>query len=599
MRRSRPSTVVLLVLAAMLAGVALLVAAAAVAPEPAHAAGYVHLQTWGGPGSSDGRANWPVFLWADSKGSVWVADYFNDRVQRFTADGAFMSAFGGSGSGDGQFSRPTGICYDEAHQVIYVADSGNRRIQKFTRYGTYLLKWGSAGSGPGQFNNPHGVAVDTDGNVYVADLSNHRVQVFQPDGTFIREFGGFGTGEGQMIAPAGVVVSGDTCFVSEVGNSRVQAFDLSGSFLRAFGSLGSGDGQLNSPYQLSLDKHGNVLVCDWGNSRICRFSQTGAFIDSFGGAGTQLDGQFSSPEGVAGDAEGHIYVADLGTSRIQKFAWDDTPPRVFDDYAGDWFGEGATIHFWGTDDYSRMLTYGIFGMTVDIPVGEEVTTSVFMGPAPFVGTSSQDVTVTDEVGNVRTRTVYYRVDTMPPVTRVSGVPAGWSNQDVTLDFIATDKGSGVAGTTSDAGGAWATVGLDDVVTVSAEGETTVSYYSWDAAVPAPNQEAIKSVVVRIDKTAPTPVAPLAGVTVRTGRSATFKFAAADALSPTLTGKLVVRKKTKVVKTYTLAAFAPGASLAKKLRVTLAAGAYTWSLQATDLAGNRTVSTVWKKLTVKP
>lgn len=597
----RPSVVhaALVVLAAVLVATAALGATAAVAPEPAQAAGYVHLQTWGGPGSSDGRATWPLFLWADSKGSVWVADYFNDRVQRFTSDGAFMSAFGSSGAGDGQFARPTGICYDEARQVVYVADSYNSRIQKFTRYGTYLSQWGSAGTGDGQFNNPHGVAVDADGNVYVADTGNHRVQVFQPDGTFIRKFGGPGSGEGQMSTPTGIVVDDGTCFVSEVNNHRIQAFDLAGTFLRAFGSYGNGDGQLANPYQLSLDKAGNLLVCEWGNNRISRFTQAGAFMDSFGGTGTQLDGQFSAPEGVAGDGEGHIYVADLATSRIQKFAWDDTPPHIIDDYAGDWFADGATIRYWATDDYSRTITWSIFGMTADVPVGEEITTAAFMGPPPFVGTLAQDVTATDEVGNTSTRTVYYRVDTMPPVTRVSGVPTGWTNQDVTLDFIATDKGSGVAGTTCDAGGTWATVGGDDVVTVSAEGETTVQYYSWDAAVPAANQEATKSVVVRIDKTAPTPVAPLAAVTVRRGRSATFKFAAADALSPTLTGKLTIRKKTKVVKTYSLAAFAPGTSLAKKLRVSLPAGVYTWSLRATDLAGNTTVATVWKKLTVKP
>lgn len=590
MPRSIPFRAPGLAAGAIVLAVSLAAAWSTVAPAPAHAAGYVHLQTWGGLGTSDGRANWPLYLWADSKGTVWVADYRNDRVQRFTADGAFMSAFGSSGVGDGQFTRPTGVCYDEARQVIYVADSGNARVQKFTRYGTYLLKWGTAGSGAGQFSNPHGIAVDADGLVYVADLGNDRVQVFRPDGTFVRQFGGAGTGEGQMSGPAGIVVAADgTCFVSEAHNHRVQAFDASGAYLRRFGSLGSGEGQFISPHQLSFDKYGNILVCDWGNGRISRWTQAGQFLDSLGEQGTLLDGQLMHPEGVAGDAEGHIYVADLSTSRIQKFAWDDTAPRIFDDYAGDWFSGGATINFWGTDDYSRMLVFDIFGTTLTMPVGAVLDGIVHMGPGPFVGTMADVVAATDQVGNRRTRTVYYRVDTMAPVTRVSGVPAGWTNQDVTLDFIATDKGAGVEGTTCDTGGGWATVGADDVVTVSAEGATTVQYYSWDAAVPSPNQEATKTVTVRIDRTSPDAV-PVNNVTVRRGATATFRYTLSDALSPTCRVKLVIKKKAKVVRTVNLGVkdstpLVPPRQFAKRLAVTLPAGTYTWTVVATDLAGN--------------
>lgn len=101
--------------------------AAAARPPPACAVGCVHLQTWGRLDTGDGRAIWPLFLWADSKGSVRVADYDNDRVQRFTSDGVFMSPFGSSGSGADEFTQPTGICCDEANQVLHVADSGNAR----------------------------------------------------------------------------------------------------------------------------------------------------------------------------------------------------------------------------------------------------------------------------------------------------------------------------------------------------------------------------------------------------------------------------------------------------------------------------------------
>ncbi|MGB8164256.1 MAG: hypothetical protein WCF14_04520, partial [Nitrososphaeraceae archaeon] len=62
----------------------------------------------------------------------------------------------------------------------YVSDIGNNRVQKFTADGQFVTKWGSSGSGDGQFNGPMGLTVDPSGYVYVVDIGNKRVQVFAP-----------------------------------------------------------------------------------------------------------------------------------------------------------------------------------------------------------------------------------------------------------------------------------------------------------------------------------------------------------------------------------------------------------------------------------
>ncbi len=54
---------------------------------------------------------------------------------------------------------PRGMAFDAAGNV-YVVDFGNGRIKKFSSSGSFLDQWGSVGSGDGQFMNPYDVAID-------------------------------------------------------------------------------------------------------------------------------------------------------------------------------------------------------------------------------------------------------------------------------------------------------------------------------------------------------------------------------------------------------------------------------------------------------
>ena len=83
------------------------------------------------------------------------------------------------GTGDGQFGQTS--VYDlavDAADTLYAADRNNDRIQKFTPDGTFLSKFGSLGSSAGQLYSPESVAVDSSGNIFVADTGNHRIQKF-------------------------------------------------------------------------------------------------------------------------------------------------------------------------------------------------------------------------------------------------------------------------------------------------------------------------------------------------------------------------------------------------------------------------------------
>ena len=80
---------------------------------------------------------------------------------------AFPFAFGGKGSGNGQFDTPMGIAIAPSGNII-VADTSNARVQVFDRTGKFLSMFGDehaillardVGSGKGKFWFPRGVAV--------------------------------------------------------------------------------------------------------------------------------------------------------------------------------------------------------------------------------------------------------------------------------------------------------------------------------------------------------------------------------------------------------------------------------------------------------
>jgi hypothetical protein len=59
---------------------------------------------------------------------------------------------------------------------LYVVEYGNHRVQKFTPEGKSLGCWGGPGREPGQLFSPWALVVDSKGRVHVVDTENHRVQ---------------------------------------------------------------------------------------------------------------------------------------------------------------------------------------------------------------------------------------------------------------------------------------------------------------------------------------------------------------------------------------------------------------------------------------
>jgi NHL repeat len=198
-----------------------------------------------------------------------VSDAGNNRVQRFDANGTFISQWGTPGTGDGQFSDPTGIGVGPDGSV-YVADNGNGRIERFLADGTFFS---SFGSGAGGFVNAQGVAVGPDGSVYVVDQNNARVERFDATGTFQGSWGSQGTGDGQFVTPRGIAASAAGVYVADQTQNRIQKFTTTGAFVDSLDAAGSGDAQLSLPTGVAISSVGQIYVV--GNNRASRYAETG------------------------------------------------------------------------------------------------------------------------------------------------------------------------------------------------------------------------------------------------------------------------------------------------------------------------------------
>ena len=108
-----------------------------------------------------------------------------ERVQVFNPDGTFSHKWGGpfaaniSGPFNGWFATVTSIAIGPDGN-IFVADFYNDRIQKFAPSGKFLTSFGGHGDGVSALNHPIAVSVAGNGAVFVADYGNNRITKWSP-----------------------------------------------------------------------------------------------------------------------------------------------------------------------------------------------------------------------------------------------------------------------------------------------------------------------------------------------------------------------------------------------------------------------------------
>jgi sugar lactone lactonase YvrE len=312
-----------------LAGFSLSIPPEANAAEPAIAP-LRFLRQWGKKGSGQGEFDVPIGIAINRADEVFITEFRNNRVQKFTADGKFVAAFKVA-------PMPGGIAVDRTGNV-YVAPLMSHKICVYSPAGKLLREWGKHGKGDGQFDQPGGIAIAKDGTVYVADQVNRRVQSFNADGKFLLKWGQYGSKPGQFDGkerlpnrtggPNFVAVDHHgQVYTTEAALGRIQKFTATGKVLQWFGTndtkpggFGGRPKNLPGPIALCVDAQGRIWVSST-NHRVQLFSAEGKFL---GGAVSLKagsgPGEFHTPHGLALDSRGCLYVVDTQNYRVQKFA---------------------------------------------------------------------------------------------------------------------------------------------------------------------------------------------------------------------------------------------------------------------------------------
>ena len=193
----------------------------------------------------------------DDNGDVYVAVYGNHRIEVYNKNGSRIRSIGTYGSGEGQFYCPSAIALCES--MLYVADYNNNRVQKLTTSGEFVSQFGN-----NQLKNPRGVCLDRDGRVYVSSCNNNRICVFEADGTHIIDISGSTSDGSSLNGPWGLAF--DRCgnlHVADTNTNTIKVFTPHGQYVTSYNS------RVSQTAGIAIDDEGHTFVAEYNSSRLC------------------------------------------------------------------------------------------------------------------------------------------------------------------------------------------------------------------------------------------------------------------------------------------------------------------------------------------
>lgn len=224
-----------------------------------------------------GLLDYPTGIATDpDNGDVYVADFYNDSISVFDADGTFLRRFPdpnkptgrGSSGANGRGIAVTAVAV--ANGKVYATDT--YQVFVFDKQGNVLQQFGMPGAAPTDLDHPNGIAADSRGRIYVSDSNHNRVTAFSADGRVLWITGQkvsalMKESTNPFVLPRGLTILRDgSILVADPIGQQLLKLDDSGKVVATFGARGSDPGQLNFPNDVSA-RGDLVVVADRENNR--------------------------------------------------------------------------------------------------------------------------------------------------------------------------------------------------------------------------------------------------------------------------------------------------------------------------------------------
>jgi sugar lactone lactonase YvrE len=342
--------------------------------------------------------NDPQATATDAHGNVYVADFYNNAVEKITPNGtlsviagvpADVPSYGAPTPGkatESHLFHPDAVAVDGAGNV-YIADENLGFVEKVTPSGTLSIFAGGGAEAPSttpqsatnvKLFHPRGLVVDPSGDVYVSDASNHVVEEITPEG---------------MLS---VIAGKDGEYASHITAGPATATDL------------------KAPEALALDASGNLYICDAGQNALLKLTPEGSISRLAGSptgaeaaptlGGPAVDSSLAQPDGVAVDGNGDIYLSDSYSFLVEEINTQGTLTAIAGTgvYGSPTYGAVATE----TDlSYPGGLALGPDGVLYIVEYGAEAVDRI----GTVQPSSPREVTATLSGGTLS-------ISFLPPIT---------------------------------------------------------------------------------------------------------------------------------------------------------------------------------------
>ena len=210
----------------------------------------------------------PLCVAIHETGHIYVGSDVNKGIYVFDQSGDLKRTICSGGSGDGQFGRPTAIALKG--DVLYVADQFNNCIQKLTTEGEFLLKFATFGERrASNLEQPVAIVINSSGQLIVSDFKNHQILVLNENGVCLLTIDGNCTGNNAFQNPWGLALDPQgNIHVSAYGSDTVKVFTSGGVYIKMYGAL-------KGPSGLAIDDEGYSIVSEGKGNSLSIFDPQG------------------------------------------------------------------------------------------------------------------------------------------------------------------------------------------------------------------------------------------------------------------------------------------------------------------------------------